>query len=167
MDWDVRNSRSGYKNAIMTFFTKYGPAPCDKNCRSDHQTLFPLFGEGLGTRLNQHMYFGVGDIAPPSPPWHAYCKYSQSSSHSCVCLPPVLQPLLSCHTLWDRWPLPLFWVWNPRSGMLQVHLPPTLGTVHLCRDHLYRRSYQHASNSGHYETVANMLYLATHVHTRY
>ena len=37
----------------MTFFTKYGPAPCDKNCRSEHQmqTLFPRFGEGLGTRL--------------------------------------------------------------------------------------------------------------------
>ena len=37
----------------MTFFTKYGPAPCDKNCRSEHQTLFPLFGEGLGTGLVQ------------------------------------------------------------------------------------------------------------------
>jgi len=35
----------------MTFFTKYGTAPCDKNCRSEHQTLFLLFGEGLGTRL--------------------------------------------------------------------------------------------------------------------
>jgi len=34
-------------NAIMTFFTKYGPTPCDKNCRSEHQTLFPLFGEDL------------------------------------------------------------------------------------------------------------------------
>ena len=38
----------------MTFFTKYGPAPCDKNCRSEHQTLFPLFGEGLGTRLGRN-----------------------------------------------------------------------------------------------------------------
>jgi len=34
----------------MTFFMKYGPAPCDKNC---HQTLFPRFGEGLGTRLRR------------------------------------------------------------------------------------------------------------------
>ena len=41
----------------MTFFTKYGPAHCDKNCRSEHQTLFPLFGEGLGTRLSAvHAY---------------------------------------------------------------------------------------------------------------
>ena len=44
---------SGYKNAIMTFFTKYGPTPCDKNRCSEHQTLFPLFGEGLGTRLKE------------------------------------------------------------------------------------------------------------------
>ena len=36
-----------FKNAIMTFYTKYDPAPCDKK----YQTLFPLFGEGLGTRL--------------------------------------------------------------------------------------------------------------------
>ena len=35
----------------MTFFTKYGPAPCDKKCCSDHQTLFLHFGEGLGMRL--------------------------------------------------------------------------------------------------------------------
>jgi len=46
----------GYKNAIMTFFTKYGPAPCDKivtqNTRPSFPfTLFPPFGEGLGTRL--------------------------------------------------------------------------------------------------------------------
>ena len=32
-------------------FTKYGPTPCDKICCSEHQTLFLLFGEGLGTRL--------------------------------------------------------------------------------------------------------------------
>jgi len=30
---------------------QFDPAPCDKKSRSKHQTLFPLFGEGLGTRL--------------------------------------------------------------------------------------------------------------------
>jgi len=38
----------------MTFFTKYSPAPSDKKCHSKHQTLFPLFRKGLGTRL--YMY---------------------------------------------------------------------------------------------------------------
>ena len=36
---------------IHTFFMKYGPTPCDKKCRSEYHTLFPFFGEGLGTRL--------------------------------------------------------------------------------------------------------------------
>ena len=35
-------------NAIITFFTPFDPAPCDKKSRSEHQTLFPLFGEGSG-----------------------------------------------------------------------------------------------------------------------
>jgi len=39
------------RNANMTFFKKYGPTPCDKNCHSEHQTLFLLSGEGLGMRL--------------------------------------------------------------------------------------------------------------------
>jgi len=26
----------------MAFFTMYGPAPCDKKCCSEHQTLFCL-----------------------------------------------------------------------------------------------------------------------------
>jgi len=36
----------------MTFFTKYGPAPCDKKPCSEHQTLFHFSG-GFGneTRL--------------------------------------------------------------------------------------------------------------------
>jgi len=53
----------------MTFFTKYGPAPCDKNCRSDHQTLFPLFGEGLGTRLGC-------DVGGADDHVHARVRYS-------------------------------------------------------------------------------------------
>ena len=36
-----------------TFFMLFDPTPCDKKSRSEHQTLFPLFGEGLGTRLLQ------------------------------------------------------------------------------------------------------------------
>ena len=56
MDWGVRNSTSGFKNTIMTLLTKYGPASCDKKCHSEHQTLFPLFGEGLGMRL------GIGNV---------------------------------------------------------------------------------------------------------
>ena len=32
------------QNAIITFLTLYSPAPCAKKCRSEHQTLFPLFG---------------------------------------------------------------------------------------------------------------------------
>ena len=31
-------------NAIITFFMPFDPAPCDKKSRSEHQTLFPLFG---------------------------------------------------------------------------------------------------------------------------
>ena len=34
--------------AIITSFTPFDPAPCDKKSRSEHQTLFPLFGEGSG-----------------------------------------------------------------------------------------------------------------------
>ena len=49
----VRNLNTRFKNTIMTFFTKYSSTPCDKKCCSEHPTLFPLFGEGLGTRLWQ------------------------------------------------------------------------------------------------------------------
>ena len=31
-------------NAMITFFTLFDPTPFDKKCRSEHQTLFPLFG---------------------------------------------------------------------------------------------------------------------------
>ena len=44
---------SAWGNAIMTFFTQFDPAPCDKKSRSERQTLFPLFGEGLGMRLSR------------------------------------------------------------------------------------------------------------------
>ena len=37
-------------NAIITFFTPFDPAPCDKKCRSEHQILFPLFGGGVWGR---------------------------------------------------------------------------------------------------------------------
>ena len=42
MHQGIRNSRSRLKKkqTIITFFTKYGPAPCDKKCCSEHQTLF-------------------------------------------------------------------------------------------------------------------------------
>ena len=39
---------NAWGNAIITFFTPFDPAPCDKKSRSEHQTLFPLFGEGSG-----------------------------------------------------------------------------------------------------------------------
>ena len=35
-------------NAIITFFTLFDFAPCDKKSRSEYQTLFLLFGEGSG-----------------------------------------------------------------------------------------------------------------------
>ena len=37
-------------NAIITFFMPFDPAPCDKKCHSEHQTLFPLFGGGVWGR---------------------------------------------------------------------------------------------------------------------
>ena len=39
---------TAWGNAIITFFMPFDPAPCDKKSRSEHQTLFPLFGEGSG-----------------------------------------------------------------------------------------------------------------------
>ena len=44
-------------NAIITFFTPFDPAPCDKKCRSEHQTLFPLFGEGSGDETTMNTTF--------------------------------------------------------------------------------------------------------------
>ena len=35
------------KSAIVTFFTPFNPTPCDKKCRSEHQTLFPLYRRGV------------------------------------------------------------------------------------------------------------------------
>ena len=37
-------------NVIITFFMPFDPAPCDKKCRSEHQTLFPLFRGGVWGR---------------------------------------------------------------------------------------------------------------------
>jgi len=59
----------------MTFFTKYGPAPCDKNCRSEHQTLFPRFGEGLGTRLSPVH-------GPVHGPQSRFCTDPEFSAHA-------------------------------------------------------------------------------------
>ena len=39
---------NAWGNAIITFFMPFDPAPCDKRSCSEHQTLFPLFGEGSG-----------------------------------------------------------------------------------------------------------------------
>ena len=44
----VHAACNAWGNAIITFFTPFDPAPCDKKSRSVHQTLFPLFGEGSG-----------------------------------------------------------------------------------------------------------------------
>ena len=43
-------------NAMITSFTPFDPTLCDKKSRSEHQTLFPLFGEGLGMRLWAHIH---------------------------------------------------------------------------------------------------------------
>ena len=45
---------NAWGNAIITFFTPFDLAPCDKKSRSEHQTLFPLFGEGSGHETNAH-----------------------------------------------------------------------------------------------------------------
>ena len=37
-------------NAIITFFIPFDPAPCDKKCCSEHQTLFLLFEGGVWGR---------------------------------------------------------------------------------------------------------------------
>jgi len=59
---------SGFKNAIMTFFTKYGPAPCDKKCRSEHQTLFLLFGLLLGGYRLSHFLMSTPNFTCILPP---------------------------------------------------------------------------------------------------
>ena len=41
-------------NAI---FTPFDPAPCDKKCRSEHQTLFLLFGKGSGDETTMNTTF--------------------------------------------------------------------------------------------------------------
>ena len=51
-------------NAIITFFTPFDPAPCDKKSRSEHQILFPLFGEGSGHETKEK---GSGVTSPN--PW--------------------------------------------------------------------------------------------------
>ena len=38
----------------ILYAVRPGPAPCNKKCRSEHQTHFPLFGVGMGTRLCYH-----------------------------------------------------------------------------------------------------------------
>ena len=48
-------------NAIITFFTPFDPAPCDKKCRSEHQTLFPLFGGGVWGRDYSCGYYPESD----------------------------------------------------------------------------------------------------------
>jgi len=53
----------------MTFFTKYNPAPCDKKCRSEHQTLFPLFRGGSGNETSdRQLAWGLGT----RPEWWLY-----------------------------------------------------------------------------------------------
>ena len=44
---------NAWGNAIITFFTPFDPAPCDKKSHLEHQTLFPLFGEGSGHETMQ------------------------------------------------------------------------------------------------------------------
>ena len=42
----------------------FDAAPCDKKCRSEHQTLFPVFGGGIGDetrpRMGQKLQNGSG-----------------------------------------------------------------------------------------------------------
>ena len=50
-------------NAIITFFMPFDPAPCDKKSCSEHQTLFPLFGEGSGHETMGEGGGGAGNKA--------------------------------------------------------------------------------------------------------
>ena len=56
-------------NAIIAFFTPFDPAPDDKKCRSEHQTLFPLFGGVWARDYDETWYWNtfcaVGDFT-----WH-------------------------------------------------------------------------------------------------
>ena len=54
-------------NAIITSFTPFHPAPCDKKCRSEHQTLFPLFRGGVWGR----------DYSQTSSIHNNYCEHRQ------------------------------------------------------------------------------------------
>ena len=47
-------------DGITTFFMPSDPAPCDKKSHSEHQTLFPLFKEGLARDYLQSVEGGVG-----------------------------------------------------------------------------------------------------------
>jgi len=44
MHRDVRNYSSSFRNAIMTFLTKYGPTPHGQKCCLEHQSLFRFSG---------------------------------------------------------------------------------------------------------------------------
>ena len=51
-------------NAIIIFFTPFDPAPYDKKCRSEHQTLFPLFrGEVWGPDYQLSIPSGIQNEA--------------------------------------------------------------------------------------------------------
>ena len=48
-------------------FTPFDPAPCDKKSRSEHQTLFPLFGEGSGHETSIDLLSTTRIPPPPHP----------------------------------------------------------------------------------------------------
>ena len=58
---------NAWGNAIITFFMPFDPAPYDKKSHSEHQTLFPLFGEGHKTKVKHN-----GDMGMRHNGWDIY-----------------------------------------------------------------------------------------------
>ena len=133
------------------------PRPCDKKSRSEHQTLFPLFGEGLGTRLGT-------TLIRPFPPWYNGMGWTIGTGHSKW---DIFAHSLSVHSFpstvrWDNVYLGMFppcastmenMAWDETIGITNPngHLLALLDNP--CSSHCFRQKSSSQCSCSQYFTV--------------
>jgi len=75
------------RNATMTFFMRYGPAPHEKKCHSEHQTLFHFTGRSgdetsfvISIHPNLTYYF-INHLLHKPPP--SQTNFNTEDIHEC------------------------------------------------------------------------------------
>ena len=143
--------------------SEVGPAPCDKKCCSEHQTLFTC-AEGLGMRLGGRGGGGtaLGTCRRTSKVHHLEALWYVDRTHVCCYLAMCMPPSLGCT---------VHIAWQSRSAWFVQSSPSGLYPLGLVLSKPYRTDCCHArvennswplANFDHFSKMANQSFDMVH-----